>query len=256
MENDRFDLVYEGDLVPGFELAQVKKNLMQLFRIDESKVDVLFSGKPVTLKKNLDFNVANKYRVAMKKAGARVNLVPSPKAETAIPDARRATPSESAAPERREAGELSTELGARAGEPPSAPSEFAAPDYSVAAAGSELLTDAERPEREAVEVDVSALSVTEQRGNLVADDEIARAPAVEVDIPEVDVLPAGGDVLRPDERNPWTAAEVDTSAYSLAQPGERLAPEKGRRRLRPTPITFVWRTTTERPFGVPSVAWG
>ena len=89
MNEERFDLVFSGELVAGFDVAQVKKNIQALFRIDDAKVLVLFSGKPIALRKGLDADAANKYRVAMKKAGARVDVVlsrePPPQAPSAKP---------------------------------------------------------------------------------------------------------------------------------------------------------------------------
>lgn len=75
MSEERFDLVFGGELVRGADPAQARKNIGNLFKITEAKVEALFSGKPVTLKKGLDFATANKYLVAIKKAGCRVDVV-------------------------------------------------------------------------------------------------------------------------------------------------------------------------------------
>jgi len=53
MPSERFNLVFSGDLARGADLAQAKKNLGRLFKISDEKVEALFSGKAITLKKNL-----------------------------------------------------------------------------------------------------------------------------------------------------------------------------------------------------------
>jgi len=74
-DQEIFDLVFKGELVKGAELGTVKSNIGKLFKMAPEKVEALFSGKAITLKKGLDFDAANRYRVAIKKAGARVDLV-------------------------------------------------------------------------------------------------------------------------------------------------------------------------------------
>ena len=77
MESEKFDLVFSGQIMPKQDLAVVKSNMANLFKISNAQVDVLFSGKKVVLKRNVDLTAANRYRVAIKKAGARVELVKS-----------------------------------------------------------------------------------------------------------------------------------------------------------------------------------
>lgn len=227
MSEERFDLVFCGELVPGFELAQVKENIQALFRIDETKVNVLFSGKPVPLRKGLDADSANKYRVAMKKAGARVEVVLSrePSPETASKPAPKPAPAPNAVTKTKaESSGFTTALGAQPVVAPKARAPISAPDFGLAAAGSILLRPEERTEIEAETVDISHLSVAPQEGNLLTDAELERPPGIVVTIPELDVADVGSDLLLPEERQNQEPVVVDISRLSLGKPGERLAP--------------------------------
>ena len=76
MSNQEFDIIFRGDIVFGHQLADVKQRLQQLFKADAAKVDALFSGRPVPLKRGLDQASAEKYKEALTRAGAQVDIVP------------------------------------------------------------------------------------------------------------------------------------------------------------------------------------
>ncbi len=54
MAETTYDIVFRGDIVLGTPLPKVKENLMRLFKIDAAKVESLFSGQAVVLKRGLD----------------------------------------------------------------------------------------------------------------------------------------------------------------------------------------------------------
>lgn len=70
-----FDIVFRGDILPGKNLVEVKQRLAQLFKADEAKINQLFSGAAVPLKRNLEKAVADKYVAALNQAGADVQLM-------------------------------------------------------------------------------------------------------------------------------------------------------------------------------------
>lgn len=74
-EQQFYELVFKGELVKGAELSLTKQNMGKLFKIAPEKVDALFVGRSITLKKGLDFEAAMRYRAAIKRAGARVDLI-------------------------------------------------------------------------------------------------------------------------------------------------------------------------------------
>lgn len=224
MQEDKYDLVFAGELVKGFELAQVKRNLQGLFRIDAQKVEKLFSGAEVVLKKGVGSEAANKYRVAMKKAGAVVILVLNTDSADQPSSASVSTQVDKSEPASvRAQSALETTPGAQPARSEPRPHSIDAPEYDLAGVGDDILQPHERARIEPVEVDISALSLAEQNGNLVSVHELQRPEPVKVDIPDIDVAPLGSDVLKEEERVKVEPVKMDLDALSVAEPGERLS---------------------------------
>lgn len=72
MTEARYKIVFDGQLMPEMTLDTVKNNLARLFKSDQSKIDALFSGSPVALKRDLAEAEADKYLAALQQAGALV----------------------------------------------------------------------------------------------------------------------------------------------------------------------------------------
>lgn len=72
-----FDLVYAGAVLVGFSEQQVKANFAKHLKLSEDKVDKLFSGKRVTLKKAVSKENAEKWQLKLLKIGAETVLVPA-----------------------------------------------------------------------------------------------------------------------------------------------------------------------------------
>ena len=72
MTDTRYKIVFTGELMPGAALDAVKDNLARLFKSDRSKIDALFTGNPVALKRDLNDGEADKYVGALQNAGAKV----------------------------------------------------------------------------------------------------------------------------------------------------------------------------------------
>ncbi|AGI22410.1 hypothetical protein H681_02640 [Pseudomonas sp. ATCC 13867] len=70
MDQARFKIVFDGTLMPQTPMETAKENLARLFKSDTSKIDALFSGKPVVLKRDLSDDEADKYLRALHGAGA------------------------------------------------------------------------------------------------------------------------------------------------------------------------------------------
>ncbi len=73
MSNEPYNIVFHGKIHADFKLQQVKDNLGRIFKIDTDKIEKMFSGKPIAIKKSVDRETALKYLQAMKKAGAIVS---------------------------------------------------------------------------------------------------------------------------------------------------------------------------------------
>ena len=205
MSEERYDIVFKGELVRSYQPDDVKKNIGRLFKVGGAKLDALFSGKAVVLKRNLDFDAATKYRVAIKKAGARVDLVLV--APQDVPASSSVQPPVDDTP-------------AQAVEAPAAqlPDQGA---FSLAPAGADLNPD--RPEVPANDIDTSAISLKAPGEDLLNANEKASIPDTPVTLQTWDVAPAGEDLLRHDERRVDAPVQVDTEGLSVSAPGARLS---------------------------------
>jgi len=79
MNETRFNIVFDGALLPGVDANTAKFNLAELFKSDVSAIERLFSGNKVALKSNLSHNEAQKYLEALNKSGidARIEAEPA-----------------------------------------------------------------------------------------------------------------------------------------------------------------------------------
>ncbi len=156
----RYEIAFSGQTVPGAQLDTVKANLARLFQADAQRIELLFSGRRMVIKNNLDAEAAEKYRSVIERAGALVEVVdmhaqieeielaPPPPAEpagAALPSAATA-----AAPRGR------LEVAPR-DEYMAAFAEVEAPDFGLAPVGADLQD--QKPEAQAPRVDLSQFSV-------------------------------------------------------------------------------------------------
>jgi len=81
-----YEIVFSGQLVPGAQLDRVQANLAKLFQADAQRIALLFSGRRLVLKNNLDQAGAEKYRSTLERAGAQVQVLEMPGQVTAEPE--------------------------------------------------------------------------------------------------------------------------------------------------------------------------
>ncbi len=158
MADQKFDIVFRGDIVIGKPLTQVKKNLAHLFKIPPEKVGALFSGKSVVLKKGVDAATAKKYQTVLTKAGAVTSVVAqAAEGQSEKPRTRKLT----IAP-------LGVNIAPRS--------------------ASNTKTD------QPVAIDTSGISLKAQSGNLVDAGEVTAEEAEQVELPTWDVADVGSDI--------------------------------------------------------------
>ncbi|NLY58963.1 MAG: hypothetical protein GX071_10575 [Gammaproteobacteria bacterium] len=72
-----FEVVFQGQVRPGVEIAQARARIGQLFQVDDRQLDILFSGRRIVIKQGLDDAAAEKYRQAIERAGALCEVQPT-----------------------------------------------------------------------------------------------------------------------------------------------------------------------------------
>ncbi|PVV15187.1 MAG: hypothetical protein B6D72_02530, partial [gamma proteobacterium symbiont of Ctena orbiculata] len=77
MTADTYDVYFSGAIIKNNEPAEVKRKIGAVFKLEGEKLDRLFSGKPVPIKRGIDMDRAIKFRVTFRDAGALVDIVPA-----------------------------------------------------------------------------------------------------------------------------------------------------------------------------------
>lgn len=75
----RYDVVFRGKILPGFDNEGVKSKLMDVFSISEDKAVKILKSNGIALKKNTDEITAKKLAAALRKIGMEANLTRSKK---------------------------------------------------------------------------------------------------------------------------------------------------------------------------------
>ena len=198
MSTPEFDIIFRGDIVFGHQLADVKARLQQLFKADAAKIDALFTGRPVPLKRKLDEASAHKYRDALLKAGAMVEVCSS------------ATSPANVAPR-------------------PVPVRRASAVWTLAPLGADLLLAKERPVGAApVQVDISNLSLRPAEGNLVDVSEVHDEVTAQVVVPDLGLAAVGADLISADEKWELPLVEVELEDWGIAEAGSDLLSEDER----------------------------
>ncbi|MBV1877544.1 MAG: hypothetical protein KUG79_07875 [Pseudomonadales bacterium] len=74
MTDITYAIVFAGEIIDGAQVISVKAHLAKMLKADPAKMKILFSGKPVVLKRTQDKAQAIKYGNALKKAGAKIRI--------------------------------------------------------------------------------------------------------------------------------------------------------------------------------------
>ncbi|WP_051940417.1 hypothetical protein [Stenoxybacter acetivorans] len=67
-------IVFRGEIIEGKAKAEVKAHAAQLFKISPERIDRIFSGKPIVLKKDLSADEGLRYQNALEKIGMRAHI--------------------------------------------------------------------------------------------------------------------------------------------------------------------------------------
>jgi len=72
MPQSKYKIVFKGELIADAGLDEVKDQLAKLFKSDHTKINALFDGGPIALKRDLSSEEADKYLAALQRTGAKV----------------------------------------------------------------------------------------------------------------------------------------------------------------------------------------
>ena len=159
----RFEVVFQGQVQPGAAQDQVRANVGKLFQVSGSQLESLFSGRRIVIKQGLDQVAAEKYRIALERAGAQCSIVPM---DEPVADAPPAAPEPPAASSRVVPRD----------EFMAAFSDVEAPDLDIAPLGADMQDDYE--DFTPLPIDLSALSLAPVGSDMgeVKRDDTAQVP--------------------------------------------------------------------------------
>lgn len=111
MSEPTYEIVFRGKILKDFDRATVRRNLAQLFRTDEARIDAMLDAPKVVLKRGLAKDAGQRMQDVLRQAGIMVALLPEGQASaagngnvsTATPPAAAATPAAPVPPPAAEA---------------------------------------------------------------------------------------------------------------------------------------------------------
>jgi hypothetical protein len=231
--SERYRLVFRGEILDGQQKQAVKERLGATLKVDGARLDAMFTGKAVVIRKDADTDTAARFQVAFKRAGARLRVLPvAIEAEVPVdapPSTDNSTPrasTESAAPADANGFQLAP-LGALMSEPrpTPAPPSFDTSQWTLASPGERL---SQPVSIDAVAPDVSHLTIAAP-GTTLGD---GPTETPEVPAPAWRIAPPGA-VLARRAQDIEPPVDVDALGFELAPPGAIL--DDGEREPPPPP---------------------
>lgn len=143
-----YRIVFSGQVAPGAAAEQVRADLARLFRADAERIELLFSGRRITIKAGLTAAEAEKYRAALTRAGAQVT-VEAEDAERTMTDSGHVAAASPEGPGSLQVEPRDVYMAAFAA--------VQAPDFGLAPAGADL--QEARPEPSAPALDLTRFSL-------------------------------------------------------------------------------------------------
>jgi len=205
MSNVTYAIVFKGEIIDGFQPISVKAHMAKLLKAGPDKMQALFSGKQVVIKRTADKAEAAKYGKALKKIGADVAV------RVVKADAQKEAPVQKQVE------------SASSSEPANTPAAVDTSGISLAPNEGNIVEA--QPEAPPPDIDLSGISLAENDGApLVEPSEEVHA---ELDLSEFSLKENDGSDLveHPDTEVP----EVEVPDFGLDEPGavlETLKEEK------------------------------
>jgi hypothetical protein len=183
-----YKLLFRGEVLEGQHPAVVRKRLGTLASFGSEHLDLLFSGRPVVVKRDADVATAARLQALFKQAGARLRVAEAAEAVAEV----------------AEAVAEAAEDGSPAGR------DKVQPALELLPSGSPVLSDDERRRWLPRDVDTSRLSLAEAGTRLGV---ASVVPATDRTVPSFDLAPVGVRLGEP--RPPSSAPAPDTSHLQI-----------------------------------------
>ena len=211
-----YDLLFRGELLPDADLTTAQTTLAALLKLDDVRLQQLFSGANVMIRRAADRATAARFQSLFRQAGARLRVMPV--APTASP-----TTVDHAAPQ-PPTGKLSLAARLAAQEAAAAPVSSGATHptgvaYTPTRASAAGATDAAVARSSLGSASASATALGPIPPAQVRDVPPALRRTAKVRTPNYELAPVGADLIDEDERETAPSAFVQTDHLGLAEAG-------------------------------------
>ncbi|MEJ2592175.1 MAG: hypothetical protein P8178_12390 [Candidatus Thiodiazotropha sp.] len=252
MSQDTYDVYFSGACLKTADPAETQRKIGAMFKLEGEKLERLFSGKPMPIKRGVDMDQAVRFRVAFRDAGALVDIVPAgqpapdPAARAAAARERPAAPAAAPASTPAAAAPPSAPSGLSLADGPLPPSDtpppapVASPDYGLSAPRDFNLSDCAPPVEAAEIPDISALALDNPGATL---DEHPEPEPLEIDTEALELDPVGTTLI---EETPVVPPQIDTESLTMAPPREGSL-EAYQQPVEPAPLPNIDHLGLEQP---------
>jgi len=225
MAKGSYQVIFSGKIIEHADLDMVKANVARVFSMPPDRIEKLFSGRRLVLKKELDQATAERYRATLQRAGALCeieDIASTPIVETVVEPAS----TEQAAPQKEDtlspvdkSGMSMAEVGITLIESEPVPdANIDTEDIDMAEVGITLVEHEVVPD---ANIDTGDIDMAEVGITLVEHEAV---PDANIDTGNIDMAEAGSTLVEPTE---FLEAEFDLDELSMDEAGVQLIePEK------------------------------
>ena len=206
MAKGSYQVIFSGKIIEHADIDMVKANVARTFSMPPDRIEKLFSGRRLVLKKDLDQATAERYRSTLQRAGALCEIEDTT-ASTPITEKPPVQPAPSVQP-------AAPEIAAQTQSPVT---QVDASGMSMAEPGIILAEPAPVPE---ANIDTGDIDMAEVGITLA---EPAPVPDANIDTGDIDMAEVGITLTEPEE---FLAAEFDLGDMSLDEAGAQLVEPK------------------------------
>ena len=217
--DERYRLVFRGEVLEGQHKAVVKRRLTELMKLDEARLEKLFSGSPVVVKRDVDRKTAARYQALFKQAGGRLRVLAEQPGNDVAQDTAAPAPGRTAA---------------AAPTVPAAPAAAAAPGSPTGSTLTIVSSYFPPPAEPAPEIQAPEFGVAEVGATLL---EAVESPPVVVPEADFELAEVGADLLP--ERVQATPPEIGFIDFEVAEVGADLGPGDRGEAIAPPDVSHI-----------------
>ena len=204
MATGNYRVIFSGKIIEHADIDMVKNNVARVFSLPPERIEKLFSGKRIVLKKDIDQATAERYQTTLQRAGALCEVV--------------TTPQDNPEPKTQQAAMSVAEPGSQIGEHHEvAAAKIDTSDLDMAAPGITLVESQSVPE---ANIDTGDIDMAEVGIILAEPKEFVEA---DINTSGLDMAEAGVVLVEAEE---FLQAEFDLQGLSMDEAGATLVEPK------------------------------